>query len=325
MQKFRAPTLPAPPAQYDQSYLMQLVRTLGIYFDQIDSNTAIRSDTAQFTSIPQSSEYNNITFGSLYRGQTDDVVRVKVNGIPYSPLVNQAALDAAITTAEAQSAQYTDTVVANYLPLTGGVLSGDLTVQNLYANNISYTNITITNATIATLNGPTSVATGGSVIGTDPGSIAAPGTIIQVRTIRTGPDTIGISSTSPVNTGIELNFTPLKDSSTILIQAFVATSATYVNSLAIYKNGAPTVSTAGFGNNNQPDMQLTSYYGLSTPDQMYPQTVTHSEPAVNTNARLYSVFATSGWAGLAYATYINNRASGDMCSFSYMTIWEIAG
>lgn len=39
MEKFKAPPLPVPPKMYDQQYMTQLVRVLGLYFNQLDSQT----------------------------------------------------------------------------------------------------------------------------------------------------------------------------------------------------------------------------------------------------------------------------------------------
>jgi hypothetical protein len=39
LEQFRAPNLPQPGREYDQQYLMQLIRVLGIYFNQLDSQT----------------------------------------------------------------------------------------------------------------------------------------------------------------------------------------------------------------------------------------------------------------------------------------------
>jgi hypothetical protein len=39
LSKFKAPTLPAPPAQWDAQYARQLLRALEIYFSQLDSAT----------------------------------------------------------------------------------------------------------------------------------------------------------------------------------------------------------------------------------------------------------------------------------------------
>jgi hypothetical protein len=44
MIKFRAPPLPAPKDLYSREYFMQLIRVLGIYFNQIDSTTPIQAE-----------------------------------------------------------------------------------------------------------------------------------------------------------------------------------------------------------------------------------------------------------------------------------------
>jgi hypothetical protein len=44
MIKFKAPPLPAPKPDYRQEYVMQLIRVLGIYFDQLDSLTPLQAE-----------------------------------------------------------------------------------------------------------------------------------------------------------------------------------------------------------------------------------------------------------------------------------------
>jgi hypothetical protein len=39
MERFRAPPLPVPPKVYDQQYMTQVIRVLGLYFSQLDSQT----------------------------------------------------------------------------------------------------------------------------------------------------------------------------------------------------------------------------------------------------------------------------------------------
>ena len=39
LEKFKAPPLPVPPKVYDQQYMTQVVRILGLYFSQLDSQT----------------------------------------------------------------------------------------------------------------------------------------------------------------------------------------------------------------------------------------------------------------------------------------------
>jgi hypothetical protein len=114
--------------------------------------------------------------------------------------------------------------------------------------------------------------------------------------------------------------------SRILIQAFVSTSATYVSAFGIYKNGAPTVSTAGFTNQTFPNMQVTRYgdAGTGSPEYMHNIPVTHTEPALTTATRTYQVYGLSKWYTGTYNLWINNRNSNDMAAFSHMIIYEIA-
>ena len=45
MTHFRAPPMPVPSAEYSQQYSTQLIRVLGIYFSQLDSNTPVHSSS----------------------------------------------------------------------------------------------------------------------------------------------------------------------------------------------------------------------------------------------------------------------------------------
>jgi len=151
------------------------------------------------------------------------------------------------------------------------------------------------------------------------------GSVVQVQTVRTGPAVQTISSTSPVAlTGMSIVFTPKFANSKIVVQAQISTSATYVSSFAVYKNNATTVSTSGFNNVNEPNMNITTYFGGSSgPDFLYSIPLIHFEDAINTTARTYSIRATSGWGGTVYTLRINDRGS-DMAAFSVMTIMEIS-
>ena len=149
--------------------------------------------------------------------------------------------------------------------------------------------------------------------------------VIQVQTAVAGPARQTISSQSPtLVSGLSLSFTPRFSNSLIFIRAVVNGSFTYVCSLGIFRNGAATVSTSGFTNNNEPNMQDTFYFGTSTTDHIYTKQVLHYETAGSTTARTYAVYCTSGWAGVTYTTYINNRASNDMASFSHMIVMEVS-
>ena len=153
------------------------------------------------------------------------------------------------------------------------------------------------------------------------------GGVIQIRTAVAGPNRQLINSATPQPiVGLSISFTPAVATSRILIQAFVSTSATYVSSFGIFKNGQPTVSTAGFTNQSFPNMQVTCYgnAGNTSPEYMNNIPVTHTEPALTTAARTYAVYGLSRWSGTSYNLWINNRNSNDMASFSHMIIYEIA-
>ena len=45
MEKFRAPPLPVPTKAYDQQYMTQVIRILGLYFSQLDSKTPNQADS----------------------------------------------------------------------------------------------------------------------------------------------------------------------------------------------------------------------------------------------------------------------------------------
>ena len=156
------------------------------------------------------------------------------------------------------------------------------------------------------------------------------GSVIQVLTSVSGPARQTITSSAgsapQAVTGLSVSITPRYSDSRILIQAFVAGSATHVHSLAIYKDGAATVSTSGQTNNNYPNMQVTQYGtgGSAGADFMAVIPVTHTEIAGSTTARTYQVYAISRWSNTGYSTYINNRASNDMASFSHIIVYEIA-
>jgi len=155
-------------------------------------------------------------------------------------------------------------------------------------------------------------------------TLYAPGHVIQVQTVRIGPARLTIASTTPVLiTGLAIAFTPRNANSRILIQALVHGSATYVSSYAIFKDGVATVSTTGQTNINEPNMQVTTYYGTSSADWLWSMPVFHTEFAVNTASRTYGVYTTSGYAG-TWTNNINNRSSNDMAGFSYLTVTEIA-
>ena len=196
-------------------------------------------------------------------------------------------------------------------------VAGDTTLQNLSVTGptFSATNLVVTGDVVinGTLRSQNAITAGG---------------IIQIKTAVIGPTRQLINSATPVAiTGLAINFTPAVATSKILIQAFVSTSATYVASYGIFKNGQPTVSTAGFQNTNHPNMQVTIFNYAAVADsteRMECIPVTHVEQAVDTSMRSYQVYGLSSWSTTNFNLYINNRNNNDMASFSHMIIYEIA-
>lgn len=165
----------------------------------------------------------------------------------------------------------------------------------------------------------------GSIVVPSGVHLISPGSVIQVAAARSGPARQTISSITPVAVeNLAITFTPKYANSRILINVQISGSDTYVNSYAIYKNGLATASTSGFTNSNEANMQATTYRGNNDPAMIYSSQLTWSELAGDTGTRTYQVYCTSGWAGTAYATYINNRSTGDMAAFSVMVCMEVA-
>lgn len=156
-------------------------------------------------------------------------------------------------------------------------------------------------------------------------NLVQPGMLLQLLTSRSGPARQVISSTSPVAVdGLSITMTPKFSNSLIFIQAQVSTNAPYVWSLGIFKDGVATVNTSGQTNSNEPNMQVTGYWGTDSTDSMYTVPVIHYEIANSTTQRTYQVYATSAWSGSTRSMQINNRNSNDMASFSHIVVMEIA-
>ena len=91
LEKFRASPLPIPGVEYDQQYMLQLIRVLGIYFNQLDSLTPNQAQSYRADEF----------FGGVFRG---DVYGGFINGFgpkmeyPYAMLMsNQDQTSAGIT------------------------------------------------------------------------------------------------------------------------------------------------------------------------------------------------------------------------------------
>lgn len=170
-----------------------------------------------------------------------------------------------------------------------------------------------------------SAATGTQITVPANNTLYAPGHCLQVQTVSIGPAPQTINSLSlQAVIGLGMNFTPISATSRIIVRTQIATNGAYVAAFALYKNGVATVSTTGYTNNNSPNVQTTMYAGTTSTDLMYSVPILWSGIAGDTNTSTYQIYGRSGWTGTSYALIINNRASNDMASFSYMTIMEIA-
>lgn len=113
MEKFKAPPLPLPTQGYDQQYMVHLVRTLGLYFDKLDSKTPHQADS-----------YRALQFyGGTFSGD------VSAGTVTFE----QAA-------GGNLSAQYTTTWTLNTQQVTTGgveaqeILATEVTAGDVYAN-----------------------------------------------------------------------------------------------------------------------------------------------------------------------------------------------
>lgn len=153
----------------------------------------------------------------------------------------------------------------------------------------------------------------------------SPGTILQVVSASSGPlrQTINTTSAVPID-GLSVTIYPKFPNSRIVVEAQITSTATYVSSFGIYKNDAAVTDTTGYTNSEEPNMAYTVYLGESAPDNIYSWPLLWSEVPNSTSPIKYTIMASSAWGGTATATYINNRSSNDMASFSHMIVTEFA-
>lgn len=170
------------------------------------------------------------------------------------------------------------------------------------------------------------VPTGNKIVGTDVGSVYAPGSVIQVAYASSGPARQTISSGTPVAiTGLSVEFTPKFANSLIVINAQISSNLVHVSSFGVFQDGVSVVSTSGQSNSNEPNMNVTTYIGSSSAGEMWCIPIIWGGSAGSTTPRTYDIRGTARWAdGTIYALQINNRDSNDMASFSAMTVTEIA-
>lgn len=216
-------------------------------------------------------------------------------------------------TLEADSDNVTEADIPTiFFKQDGGLVNYNLGIND--TNNFEIESLYNTgNIKLTTISGATEIT-----------KLHAPGTIVQVQTVRSGPARQTISSTSPVAiSGLSIAFTPKFATSKIIIVSNVVHSKGYVMSFGYYKGGSKVVSTSGYTNSNEPNMNVTYYDGNGN-GSLVNSTIMHEEDALNTTARTYTLRATSGWSGTTYTMYINSRSTNDMASFSYMTVYEVA-
>lgn len=115
MEKFRAPPLPAPPTAYDQRYVMQLIRALGLYFDKLDSKTPQQADSYRAGQF----------LGGAYVGETVDVGTVTFTQAVGGDLSAQYATTWGLNTQQ---------VVAGSVDAQG-VLAVEVTAGEVHANH----------------------------------------------------------------------------------------------------------------------------------------------------------------------------------------------
>ena len=126
LQRIKPPSLPVPPKEYDPQYLIQLIRSISLYFGQIASEAPTKANTANWNAVPTTAdlEYPDLTQYDMYRGATEDILRIKVDGVPYAPVATQADL-------------------ATKVSKSGDTMTGNLTVPTLNATSVVIGSFTI--------------------------------------------------------------------------------------------------------------------------------------------------------------------------------------
>jgi len=80
MQQFVAPPLPVPPPEYDQQYLTNLIRTLRLYFNQLDSTTSLQIEGLLLLALPTSGY--GLRTGTVFRVGED--LKIVVPNVAYT-------------------------------------------------------------------------------------------------------------------------------------------------------------------------------------------------------------------------------------------------
>jgi hypothetical protein len=224
LDKFKAPALPAPPKEYDQNYMSQLVRALGNYFVLLDSQAPQSMNNVSLTAVPQSNDFPPATLrdGTGFQLSGEDIFRIKVAGVTPEPVVSVNYVDAEVAAGVATAEAYAD---ANFVNLAGDTMTGNLALPTLNATNVNATNVNATN-----------------VVSPVVGGITAPGMVLQVQqAIKT--DTFTQTTTGntyyPVP-GLSVNITPKSATSKILVTCVVNLgSSTYQGRGIVFRDSTP--------------------------------------------------------------------------------------
>ena len=193
---------------------------------------------------------------------------------------------------------------------------------------------------IESVNGNTniSVPTGERIVGTDTGSIAAPGTILQVKQAVISNTTS--SSTGPTwqsLSGFNISITPTTSSSKFLLQLHAVVGMDYWQLSFRFKRGSTAVGIGDTdGTRQRSSVTYNSYdFGSTTPTTgglqygIRPMSAMYLDSPATTNDISYGV----DWKGYStsYTIYLN-RSYGNYDSNSYddrpistFTVTEVAG
>ena len=192
---------------------------------------------------------------------------------------------------------------------------GTLNVANLNSTSLNSTNLTSTNLT----------STGGNIDFSGSWTDAPAGTVIQMASATAGPAIQTFTSTTPVViTGLDVDFTPRRSDSKIIINVTLISNITHVCSFGVFQDGSATVSTSGQTNSNEANMNITTYQGNADTNHLFAVSFNVVLNAGSTSVRTYDVRGTSGWGGTGYSLTVQNRLGNDMASFSTMVIYEVA-
>ena len=170
--------------------------------------------------------------------------------------------------------------------------------------------------------GAIQIAAGSRVQGSDPGSIVAPGQVVQVRSVRTQPLPYTISAQDiAAIPELSITITPIFANSKMLLTAMLNTNGRHVSTLGFLKGGVPVITNS---NNNSNGSIATVYYGFDSASLAYNQYIEFLDDVASLAPITYQAAGSASWAGVIRPFIINDRTESDMRSVSSMTIYEIA-